>query len=260
MRVLFVGDLVGEDALYALRYAMPTICEEFEVDFAIVNGENAAGGLGLTYSQARLLFSAGFDAITLGNHCWAKPNLYEHIEEESRIVRPLNGSKHWPGRGATLLKKGDLKLWVVSLLGQGLVDNSNSPFEVIQTFLDSEIVGEQEPIFVDFHAELTAEKRAMGYFLDGRVSAICGTHTHVQTADEQILPKGTAYLTDAGMTGVAQSVIGMRIENSIRRLAKSLPTRYELASGKIELNAVLMTLDNEQRRALSIERLKRHLD
>ncbi len=255
MRILFAGDLVGEEALYRLVEFMPRFREEHEIDFALINAENASGGLGIAYALARELLASGFDAITLGNHCWDQPDLCERIEDEERIVRPLNLERHAAGRGYVYLSKAGKSLLLISLLGEVYMHNSISPFQAVDAFLEKMEPRGIKHIFVDFHAQATAEKKAMGYFLDGRVSVVCGTHTHVQTADETILPSGTGYLSDVGMTGVRESVIGMRIENSMRRLAEKKPASHALAKGAVWLSAIMVELDDETGLCLKIERL-----
>lgn len=255
MKILFVGDLVGEAALNALTRFMPGLIMERKADFCVVNGENAAGGLGLKAAQAEALFCAGFDAITLGNHCWSKPAMLSQIDEEPRILRPANGHPDWPGRGFTILSKGDMRLGVIDLMGQVFMDAPVSPFLEADRLLHLVRHRSLKHVLVDFHAEASSEKQALGRYLDGRVSAVCGTHTHVQTADERILPHGTAYITDLGMTGPTESVIGMRIETSLRRVVHKMPGRYELADGPLELRGAEIELDNESGRAVRIERL-----
>lgn len=255
IQILFVGDVVGSAGLRLLRKVLPQLKAEGIMDLCIVNGENAAGGLGITGSIAEKLYACGVDCITLGNHTWSKWEIAEWIEEDLRMARPANGLADWPGRGFVLLNHQGLKIAVVNLLGSVFLNAPMSPFAEADRLVDFlRTTHEATVILVDFHAEATSEKLAMGYFLDGRVTAVIGTHTHVQTSDERILPQGTAYITDAGMTGAKDGVIGMTLTSSLRRFTTCLPTRYEVAKGPAHMNGVLLTVDRTSGRARSIER------
>jgi hypothetical protein len=254
VRLLFVGDIVGSPGRHAVQALLPKLREQHEVDFAVVNGENSAGGLGITEKIARALFEAGADAITLGNHAYRHSDVYDYLDRESRIVRPANYNRGNPGRGHTIVEGGDgLKLAVVNLSGTVFLDAARSPFAEIDAIL-AELRGRADHVLVDFHAEATSEKVAMGWYLDGRVTACVGTHTHVPTADARVLPGGTAYVTDVGMTGPRGGVIGVVKELAVKRFVTQMPVKFETATDDPWLNAVLVEADGAGR-ALSIEQI-----
>ncbi len=239
MRVLFAGDIVGNRALLAVCTWFTALRQEGFADFYIVNGENAAEGKGITPKQAEKLLEAGADCITLGNHAWGQWALAKTVETETRIIRPANAPESWPGNSSLLVSKGEMKLHVLSLQGNVFLKSSQCPFDYTKKFL----MQAKGPVFIDFHAEATAEKQALAWRFDGKLSALIGTHTHVQTADERILPGGTAYLSDVGMCGPSDSVIGMDVSQSLRRMAEGLPARYRCAEGKLQLSACLVDID-----------------
>ncbi len=255
MRVLFLGDIVGSPGRSAVLRALPSLQEEFTPDFILVNGENAAAGFGITPDIAEALFEAGVDAITLGNHAFHRSEIADYLDSGKPIVRPANFPPGTPGKGVCLLEKGELRLAVLNACGRTFMDRPyDDPFRCLDELL--------EPLdtptrILDFHAEATSEKIAMGWYLDGRVSAVLGTHTHVQTADERILPGGTAYLSDLGMCGPRDSVIGMDVTTILRRMTTLLPHRFEVAKGPTVLSGAVLTLDPKTGSAVGIERLLR---
>ncbi len=255
MKVLAVGDLVGENGLEKLKKNLRNLQEAENIDLTIVNSENVAGGMGITNKIFQELNKMNIDVITMGNHTWGKKDIFSFITNP-KIIRPANYSKGVPGHGYTIVEKNGIKIGVINLIGRtDMPVLSENPFtkidEVIEN-LDKENVNIK---ILDFHAEATAEKIAMGYYVDGRITAIFGTHTHVQTADEKILEKGTGYITDIGMTGPEKSVIGMDIDTSLKRFVTSLPERYKLAEGKCILNGVIFEIDVEKNRTIDIYRI-----
>jgi 2',3'-cyclic-nucleotide 2'-phosphodiesterase len=255
VKLLFIGDIIGKPGREALSRELHRIVDRHRVDLVIANGENAAGGFGLTAETAQELFKCGVQMITSGNHIWDKKDSLEYIKREERIVRPANYPEGTPGRGATLVSTpGGIKIGILNLEGRVFMNNLDCPFRCA----DREIakLKEETPIiFVDFHAEATSEKVSLGWYLDGRVSAVVGTHTHVQTADERILTAGTAYMTDAGMTGSFDSVIGVRKEDAIEKFITQRPAKFEVAKKDIRINGVVIEVDEKSGLALSIERI-----
>lgn len=253
IRVLAIGDVVGENGLDFLARHLRPLKKEKGVDFVVVNGENAAG-VGIIPGQAAMLFGAGADVITLGNHTYDKQQIIPMLEDNRYLLRPANFAARAPGRGIAFYDCGRYSIRVISLQGRcGLNYNCDNPFTVVDKILKTE----EKATFtlVDMHAEATSEKLALGYFLDGRVSAIWGTHTHVQTADEQILPKGTGYITDAGMTGPIHSVIGIPAKQSIDGFLGAVRGRHETASGPCAMRGVLYTLESKTGLCTAIERV-----
>ncbi len=257
LRVLFIGDIVGRGGRRAVREVLPSLKKELSLDFVIANGENAAGGIGINPEKAEELFSMGIDVITTGNHIWKKREILPYLERHPRLLRPANYPSGAPGKGGAVYKLSNgLKVAVLNLEGRVFMRPLESPFKVAEQYI--EILRQQTPlIIVDFHAEATSEKMALGWYLDGLVSAVLGTHTHVQTSDERILPQGTAYITDVGMTGPINSVIGMKKEIAIQGFLSQLPNRFEVASGEVELQGVYLELDEGSGKAISIKRIKR---
>jgi metallophosphoesterase (TIGR00282 family) len=253
MRLLFVGDVVGSPGRAALRTLLPALRERHAPDFVVVNGENAAGGLGLTKKIASGWLEDGVDAITLGNHVWKHRDLYPFLDEDRRIVRPGNYPKGNPGRGHTVIEGDAGRLGVVNLSGTIFLEAARSPFPESDAIL-AELRGQTDWVLVDFHAEATSEKVAMGWHLDGRVTACLGTHTHVPTADARILPGGTAYITDVGMTGPRDGVIGVKREQALQRFKTHMPVRFETSDENVWLNAVLIEA-GEDGLATSIEQV-----
>ncbi|MEW6625013.1 MAG: TIGR00282 family metallophosphoesterase [Bacillota bacterium] len=259
MKVLFVGDVVGRPGRYILKKFIPQIKEEHKIDIIIANGENAAGGHGITYQVANELFDCGVHMVTLGNHAWDKKEIMDFIDTEERIIRPENYPACTPGRGYKIISKNYLEIAIINLQGRVFMQPLECPFRTMDRIIEK-ISGRTNIIIVDFHAEATSEKAALGYYLDGRVSAVVGTHTHIQTADEKVLPKGTAYITDVGMTGPSESILGVKIENIITRFLTQLPNRFDVATGRSQLNAVVIDINNQTGSAVNIMRLQRYCE
>jgi metallophosphoesterase (TIGR00282 family) len=253
VKLLFVGDVVGGIGRRTLAALLPGIRDAHRPDFVIVNGENSAGGVGVTEKTARELFESGADAITLGNHAYRHREVYGYLDREERIVRPANYPKGSPGRGYTVVERDGMRLGVVNLSGLVFLQAVRSPFAEVDSVL-ADLRGRTDAVLVDMHAEATSEKVAMGWHLDGRVSACVGTHTHVPTADGRVLPGGTAYITDVGMTGPVGGVIGVKREQALERFVKLTNVRFETADEDPWLNAVLIDADGEGR-ATAIEQL-----
>jgi 2',3'-cyclic-nucleotide 2'-phosphodiesterase len=228
MRVLFIGDVVGSPGRRGLAQAMPTMRERHSPDLVVVNGENSAGGLGITEGTAEEMFAAGADVITTGNHVYRHRDAYEYLDRAERVVRPANYLHSNPGRGHTVVEAGGRRVAVVNLSGAVELKAARSPFIEIDSILDR-LEGEADAVLVDFHAEFTSEKVAMGWHLDGRVAAVLGTHTHVPTADGRVLPGGTAYMSDVGMTGSRAGVIGVKRDQALEAFITQMPVRFETA-------------------------------
>lgn len=256
MKILCIGDLVGNPGLEKLKKELTIIQEAENIDFTIVNGENVGSGMGMTKRDYNELCKLNIDVITMGNHTWGKMDIFSFINENN-IIRPANYSKGVPGHGYSIIEKNDKKIAVINLIGRtDMPVQSENPFLCVDKIINK-IKDEVDIIVVDFHAEATAEKIAMGYYLDGRVNAIFGTHTHVQTADEKILSGGTAYITDIGMTGPSDSVIGMDKQVSIKRFVTSLPERYRVAEGDSILNGIVVEINDKDCKTKSIYRIKK---
>jgi metallophosphoesterase (TIGR00282 family) len=253
VRLLFVGDIVGSPGRHAVESLLPGLKERYEPDFVVVNGENSAGGLGITSKIARGLYRIGVDAITLGNHTYRHAEVYDFLDSDDRIVRPANYPKGNPGKGHTIIEKDGVKLAVVNLSGTVFLDAARSPFAEVDAIL-ADLRGKADHVLVDFHAEATSEKVAMGWYLDGRVTACVGTHTHVPTADARVLPQGTAYITDVGMTGPRGGVIGVEKELAVKRFLTMMPVKFETATDDPWLNGVLIEAGDDGR-ATSIEQV-----
>jgi metallophosphoesterase (TIGR00282 family) len=249
-----VGDVVGKPGRKATSVLLPELREKHGIDLIVANGENAAGGIGLTPETAQELLQAGVDVITSGNHIWHHREIVPYIENEPRVLRPLNMPPGVPGHGYLITEKA----MVVSLMGRVFVGHFDCPFRAMDCLLEE--VNPRPPIIlVDFHGEATAEKVALGWYLDGRVSAVLGTHTHVGTIDAQLLPRGTAYVTDIGMTGPMDSVIGDDTEAVLQRFLTALPHRLSVGQGKTMVNAILVKVDDNSGKALSIDRIYREI-
>jgi len=255
LRILMIGDVIGRPGRRALREALPGLREEHAVDLAIANGENAAGGLGLTSETAKELFDSGVDVITSGNHIWDQKEIIPFLEGDMAIIRPLNYPPGVPGRGYIVMGE----VLVLNLLGRTFMGNFDCPFRAVDRLLE-DLVDRPAVIIADFHGEATSEKVAMGWYLDGRVSAVLGTHTHVGTVDVRLLPKGTAYVTDVGMTGPVDSVIGDDVDAVIRRFLTQLPHRLSVGKGSVVLNSVLVDVDERTGRATGITRVDRGVE
>ncbi|KWT90930.1 TIGR00282 family metallophosphoesterase [Candidatus Magnetominusculus xianensis] len=260
MNVLFIGDVIGRPGRVLVRHFLPHLVEKEEIAFIIANGENSAGGFGITEKTAGELFDCGVHVITTGNHVWDKKEAVSYVAKEDRILRPMNYAPGVPGFGSIIYSlKNGLKAGVINLTGRVFMAPSDCPFRTVMTAIE-EIKRHTNIIIVDMHAEATSEKQAMGYYLNGSVSAVIGTHTHVQTADEQILSNHTAYITDVGMTGPALSVIGVNVGQIIEKFLTQIPVKYQVASGKGIFCAVVIQIDNETGRASAIKRLMLHHD
>ncbi len=238
LSVLFVGDVVGTPGRRGLTAKLGELRERFGVDLAIVNGENSAGGVGINERAAREIFAAGADLITLGNHAYRQRDSYELLDRDERIVRPANYPKGNPGRGSTLIEVGGRTVGVLNLSGALQLTVARAPFPAADAELAELARRGAEVLIVDFHAEVTSEKVALGHYLDGRVAAVLGTHTHVPTADGRVLPGGTAFITDVGMTGARQSVLGVRVEDALETFTRQMPTRFNTAEEDVWINAV----------------------
>lgn len=254
MNILAVGDILGTIGVKELQKRLQKIKNEYNVDFAIVNGENAAEGMGITLKNFKDILSAGADCVTMGNHTWGKKEIFSFIDEP-KLIRPANYPKSVCGKGYNIYKCKDKKIAVINALGRAeisiMLDN---PFEVVREIIQK-IKSEVDIIMFDFHAEATAEKKAMAYYLDGEITAIFGTHTHTQTADEQILEKGTAFITDIGMTGPKNGVIGMDKDAALKRFTTSLPERYKIATGEAMFNSVLFEIDDNTNKVTKIVKI-----
>jgi 2',3'-cyclic-nucleotide 2'-phosphodiesterase len=256
VKVLFIGDIFGEPGRRALARAIPKLVAQRQIDIVIGNGENAAGGFGITPELAEELFDLGLAVITTGNHAWDKKEILDYFPREPRLLRPANYPSGVPGNGSVVVESaGGEQLGVLQLMGRAYMPTLDCPFQAAKKEL-AVLKKRTVAVIVDMHAEATSEKMAMGHYLDGEVAAVIGTHTHVQTADDQILPKGTAYLTDIGMTGPLHSVIGVKKELAIEKFLTGMPRRFEVASGPSVFCAVLLELDARLGKALSIERIR----
>ena len=257
MRVLFLGDVVGRPGRRAVAAVLPRLRREAEVDFVVANGENASNGKGINPRAAEELRDAGVDVLTSGNHIWQSRDIVPYLEENQRLLRPLNYAPGVPGSGWTVrpARKGGAAVAVINLIGRTFMPPAACPFLAVEGVLD-EVRREAVVVIVDMHGEATSEKVGMGWFLDGKVSAVIGTHTHVQTADETILPGGTAYLTDAGMCGPEHSVLGVRTDQVLYRFKTQMPVRFDVAGGPVLVQGALVDIDAETGRATAIARIR----
>ena len=256
IRILFIGDIVGKPGRLAVRTLLPRLVGGEEIDFVIANAENGAGVAGLTPKVADELLGNGVDLLTSGNHIWRKKEIEPYLQESSRLLRPANYPAGVVGKGHTILNTaGGTAVGVINLEGRVFMSPLESPFRVGDELI-SRLSDKTKIIVVDFHAEATSEKQALGWYFDGRVSAVLGTHTHVQTADEQIRASGTAYITDVGMTGATDSIIGIRKEEAIAQLISQTPKKFSPAKGRLELQAVLIDVSAESGRTESIQRIR----
>ena len=254
MNILAIGDIVGEIGVKKVIKELPKIKEKYNIDFTIINAENSAGGMGITKKIFDSLIDSGADVITMGNHTWGKKDIFAFIDDE-KIVRPANYSRGLPGNCYSIFNRNNKKIAVINLIGRtsmGIL--SENPF-IVASDIYNKLKNEVDIFVLDFHAEATAEKIAMGYYMDGKFTIVYGTHTHVQTADEQILEKGTAYITDIGMSGPKKSVIGMDVGVSFKRFVTSLPERYKLADGEAMINACIFEINDETNRTEKIIRI-----
>ena len=255
MLILVVGDIIGRPGRQAMNKLLPDLRQQYGLDMVIANAENTAGGLGLTSTTAKELLDAGADVLTSGNHIWAQKEIIPYLDGEMPILRPLNYPPGVPGRGYII----NGQVMVVNLMGRIFMSDIDCPFRAMDKLL-AELKHKPPVIIVDFHAEATSEKMAMGRYLDGRVSAVLGTHTHVGTIDAQLLPLGTAYVTDIGMTGPVDSIIGDDAEAVIRRFLTGMPHRLSVGKGKTMFNAVMVRVDEDSGRAISIDRIYREVE
>ena len=255
LRILFIGDIVGGIGRRTVEALLPTLRERLEPTFVIANGENAAGGAGITPKVASRLFESGIDVLTLGNHAYRHREVYPYLDEEPRIVRPANYLRSQPGHGWCVVNRGDVRLGVVSISGNLFMNAGRAAFPEADAVLHT-LVGKVDHILVDMHAEATSEKVAMGWHLDGRVAAVLGTHTHVATADARVLPRGTAFLCDAGMTGPHDSILGREVEPVVARFLDGMPRRFEVAAADVRLSGVRVDIDRESGLARGIERVE----
>ena len=258
MRVLILGDVMGRPARRAVRDLVPSLIEKEEIDLVIANAENSAGGMGVDIKSAKELLSAGVQVLTSGNHIWKKKEIYPFLDEQESLIRPANYPAGAPGKGWCVWQHNGLRALVINLQGRVFMPNHvDDPFRCVDEILKQQ--GSRSPIvIVDMHAEATSEKYAMGWYLDGRASIVFGTHTHVQTADERILPAGTAYITDVGMCGPFDSVIGMEKETVIRGFITQLPRQFEVAQDNVVLQGVIADIDEENGKTRAIRRLRIH--
>jgi metallophosphoesterase (TIGR00282 family) len=257
MRLLFVGDVVGRSGRAIVVERLPRLVADWKLDCVVVNGENAAGGFGITEPIYQDLIDAGADAITLGNHAWDQREALVFIERAPRLIRPANYPPGTPGRGTTVITaKNGARVLVVNAMGRVFMEPLDDPFAAVERELQACPLGRgADAVIIDMHAEATSEKQAMAFYLDGRVSAVVGTHTHVPTADERVLPAGTALLTDVGMTGPYESIIGMRVDKVLKRFLLQTPSPLEVAKRDVRLAGVLIEIDEATGKALAIERL-----
>ena len=256
MNILAVGDIVGNSGVNKLKTELQNIKNKYNIDFCIVNGENAAEGMGLTIKNFKDIISAGANCITMGNHTWGKKEIFLFIED-SKILRPLNYPEGVCGKGYNIYNCNGKKIAVINAMGRAEINvQTENPFLAVRKVVDL-IKNDVDIIILDFHAEATAEKQAMGYFLDGEITAIFGTHTHVQTADEHILSNGTGYISDIGMTGPKISILGMDKDAALKRFLTALPEKYKIASGECMLNACIFKIDDSTNKVIDIERIKR---
>ncbi len=251
MQILAIGDVVGKPGRRAVIEFLPGLRHEYKLDMVIANGENAAGGFGLTLATAEELLNAGVDVLTSGNHIWAQKDIFPYLDSEMPILRPLNYPPEVPGKGYVIIGQ----TMVVNLIGRTFINSFDCPFRTMDKLLAEQ--PKPRVIIVDFHAEATSEKMALGRYLDGRVSAVLGTHTHVGTIDAQLLPRGTAYVTDIGMAGPADSIIGDDTETVLRRFLTNIPHQLSVGKGKPVLNAIMVRVDEKTGRAVGIERICR---
>lgn len=259
VNILFIGDIVGKPGRKLVRELLPSLKARYSIDMVVANGENASGGIGISIKGADELLSSGIDVLTSGNHIWKKKEIVTYIEQNPDLIRPANFPPETPGNGSVIKEtKSGYRIGVLNLMGRTFMDAVDCPFR--KGIEERKQLIQQTPvILVDFHAEATSEKVALGWYLDGKVSAVLGTHTHVQTSDERVLPQGTAYITDAGMTGPIDSVIGVKKELAIERFLTQRPNQFEVAKRELVLEGVLLTIDPESGKALGISRIRERL-
>lgn len=253
MNILAIGDVVGSIGCRFLREHLPRLKKEKQIDLVIANGENSADGNGLTPTSAQFLFDSGVDVITAGNHSFRRKESYELYDSCETLLRPANFPAAAPGHGFCIVDMGRIQVAVINLMGVMYMENMESPFDTADRILSNNL---PKITLIDFHAEATGEKRSFGYYLDGRVSAVFGTHTHVQTADESILPNGTGYLSDLGMTGPVHSVLGVKPELVIQKMRTKMPVRFDLADGTCKMDCALFQIEEKTGKTISVERIQ----
>lgn len=258
MNILFIGDIVGRTGRKAVKEFLPVLKNKYSIDFVVANVENAAGGFGLTSKVAEELFSYGIDCFTMGNHTWDNKDIL-NIIYDPRLIRPLNFNPSVPGQGFGIYKVKEYRLGVINFIGQVFMNGNNSPFYIFDNYYQ-EIKEETDFIIIDFHAEATGEKMAFAYYVDGKVNCVVGTHTHIQTADERILPGGTAYITDLGMTGAINSILGMSINIVVEKFINQIPGRYRVATGKYQLTGALIKINEKSGKTDDIIRIMETYD
>ena len=256
MNILFIGDIVGSSGRAIIKEHLGHLKKEYDIDLCIANSENSAAGLGITGTIAKELYSYGIDVITLGNHTWSKREILDYIDTDSNMIRPANGSSKWPGKGYTVRKTPKGNVIIINLLGRVGMDPANCPFEYTDQIIgDLKSEYQTRMTVIDFHAEATSEKQAFTRYFDGQVSLVVGTHTHVQTADEGICERGTGYITDVGMTGPVDSIIGMETNSSIKRFVEKIPVPYIVAKGESMLSFIVANIDERTGRTTKIQRM-----
>ena len=255
MKVLFIGDIVGNTGRQALRQTLPQLKKKYAPDLVIANGENAAAGRGITAAIAREFFDWGVHGITMGNHTWDNKDIIDFIDDEPRLIRPANYPPGTPGRGYTVVKNGKKELAIVNLMGRTFLPPLDCPFREADEIVDT-LKKQHKFVLVDFHAEATSEKIAMGWHLDGRASIVVGTHTHVQSNDDIVLPNGTAYITDVGMVGSREGVLGMERDAVLYKFQTQLPVRFQVCDGKFHFHAVIVDLDDDTGMAKKITKIR----
>jgi metallophosphoesterase (TIGR00282 family) len=256
MNILFIGDIIGKPGRKITRALLPKIKEEYKINYVIANGENSAGGFGIVPNVVDELCSLGINTITTGNHVWDKKEIMEFLDKDERIIRPINFPEGAPGKGIRIDVVNGNKIAVINVMGRTYLSYLDCPFRTTKKVID-EIKNDVKIIVIDFHAEITSEKQAFGWFFDGVVSAVIGTHTHVPTADERILPKGTGYITDVGMTGAYDSVIGIRKEIALKRFLLQMPAKFYISAGDVKFSAIFLEVDENDGKTKRIERIFR---
>jgi len=256
MNILFIGDIVGRAGRRAVRIFLDEIKEEHNIDFIISNGENSAGGFGITKKVAEELYNYGIDFFTMGNHTWDNRDIFNFIDDDPNLIRPLNFPENNPGRGWQTLEINSKKITIVNLIGQVYMQSHDSPYHKFMELYPK--INDSDIILVDFHAEATGEKIAFARAVDGMVTAVIGTHTHVQTNDAQIFPKGTAYITDAGLTGAVDSILGIKPEKMVEKMKTSLPVSYEVGTGDVKIEGVIIKIDDNNDSAQEIMEIQKN--
>lgn len=256
MNILFIGDIVGRAGRRAVRIYLDNLKKEFELDFVIANGENSAGGFGITKKVAAELYGSGINFFTMGNHTWDNKDIFKFIDDDPNLIRPLNYPENNPGRGYQTLEINSKKVTIINLIGQIYMPGYDSPYHKFMQLYPK--IEDSDIILVDFHAEATGEKMAFARAVDGMVTAVIGTHTHVQTNDAQIFPEGTAYITDVGLTGAIDSILGMKPDKMIEKMKTALPTRYEVGTGEVKIEAVLLKIDPDNNNVFKIREIKKN--